>query len=150
MRMGGDYEPRVLRGASLPPISAITLAGDRVADAEPPLLVGGFDLESTLEQDVWRRLLDGLVDGAVYAVFAPSWPLDQIDALGDATPPSRWATTWMVEDPGFWRDLVAPDRVGRSFAWCRDADGVMLIVGKPTETVWGEMALRLAPLRTDG
>jgi len=144
------YAPRVLEGADLPPISGRTLVGGVVADARPGVLVGGFDLESLIEQDVWRRLLDGASSAWVHAVFQPSWSDADAESFRASVPPSRWGSTWMAEDDRIWRSLISPDRPGRAFAFVRGVSGVFLVVGKPDEDAWGAVAARLPPLLPPG
>lgn len=152
MRLGDHYAPRVLQGPGLPGLRGTSLAGAIWLGPPPALMVGGFDLDSLLEQDVWRRLLEGVVpDGATahFGVLRTAWPPAIRDDLADATPLSRHGVQWAWEDDGTWRSLIAPDRVGRSFALCRDQDEVFLVVGKPNESVWATFLQRVQALRPD-
>lgn len=127
------YVPRIVRGPLPEPPTGVSLEGSPFAPGG--IWIGGFAALALTEIEVWRRLIRSEGHEAPVALF-------EVDpsTLRDALPPSRHASTFVLDESAAWRELIAPDRPTRSFAV---APGLVMI-GPPTEEAWEEFSGRLA------
>jgi len=110
------YEPQVLGPFPVPTFDGV--------------LVGGFDVLSLSEMEIWMRLLESSGIDWRFGLVG-DWD------VSDLVRPSRLSRCMRLEE--FWRSAVSPDRVERSFcAFVRDGVAVRTVVGPPTEEVWEE------------
>lgn len=133
-----SYHPILRAGVALPEVQIRTLNGTLLRPEK--VFVGGFDLLSLGEIEIWRRLMGEAFPSLVVPV---GLAIDgsQEATLEAATARSRHASTGVIDDAEALREEIKPDRPERSFAW---ADG-LLVIGAPTEEVWDEFQQVLAP-----
>ena len=139
------YETRILRAASLPPLTGFTLDHqDGSTPVEGPV-IGAFAPLASAELGIWRRLLqEAFPERSVPTVLIrPAWTERDRRTIADGTPPALHSITLLANDPGeTWSNEIHPDRPERSFGLIMSA-GIpkLLMVGLPTEDAWDEFRI---------
>ena len=130
-----SYAPRVLEGVAVPQSPVVRLDGHSLA-LEGKAIIGAFSLKATSELGIWRRLFESAEWPSVTLLVSEKEDPRLLRAVTETFPKSIHESVAITTDSnGEWRDLVEPDRPERAFALVGDR----LIIGAPTEDVWGEL-----------
>ena len=103
---------------------------------EGKAIIGAFSLKATSEIGIWRRLFESADWPSVTLIVSEKEDPRLLRAVTETFPKSVHESIAITTDSnGAWRALVEPDRPERAFALVGDR----LIIGAPTEDVWGEL-----------